>query len=46
MARGVPKGPRLGAVLAAAEKAWIAAGFPLDEAPLEAIADAAAGGVQ
>ncbi len=27
MARGVPKGPRLGAALAAAEEAWIAAGI-------------------
>jgi poly(A) polymerase len=39
--RGVEKGPRLGAVLAAAEEAWIAAGFPTDKAVLEAIADAA-----
>jgi poly(A) polymerase len=42
MARGVPKGPRLGAVLAAAEAAWIAAGFPPETAALAAIADAAA----
>jgi poly(A) polymerase len=42
MARGVPKGPRLGAVLAAAEAAWIAAGFPHETAALAAIADAAA----
>jgi poly(A) polymerase len=41
MARGVPKGPRLGAVLAAAEAAWIAAGFPYETAALAAIADAA-----
>ncbi len=40
--RGVEKGPALGAALAAAEKAWIAAGFPLDARALEAIADAAA----
>jgi poly(A) polymerase len=39
--RGLPKGPRLGAALAAAEKAWTAAGFPLDPAALAAIADAA-----
>jgi poly(A) polymerase len=39
--RGVEKGPRLGAVLAAAEEAWIAAGFPTDKTALEAIADAA-----
>src|SRR5262249_52294040 len=32
MARGVPKGPRLGAALAAAEEAWIAAGLPPDAA--------------
>lgn len=41
-ARGVPKGPRLGAALKAAEAAWIAAGFPADGAALAAIADAAA----
>jgi poly(A) polymerase len=41
IARGVPKGPRLGAALAAAEQAWIAAGFPRDKAALNAIADAA-----
>jgi poly(A) polymerase len=41
MARGVPKGPRLGAALAAAEEAWIAAGFPGEAAALAAIADAA-----
>ena len=40
IARGVPKGPRLGAVLAAAEEAWIAAGFPADAATTAAIADA------
>jgi poly(A) polymerase len=38
--RGLPKGPRLGAALAAAEEAWTAAGFPLDAAALIAIADA------
>jgi poly(A) polymerase len=37
IARGVPKGPRLGAALAAAEEAWIAAGFPRDKAALTAI---------
>jgi poly(A) polymerase len=42
--RGLPKGPRLGAALAAAEKAWSAAGFPLDSAALAAIADAASAG--
>ena len=40
--RGVEKGPALGAALAAAEKAWIAAGFPGDAAALAGIADAAA----
>jgi poly(A) polymerase len=40
--RGLPKGPRLGAALAAAEEAWTAAGFPLDPASLSAIADATA----
>jgi poly(A) polymerase len=39
--RGIDKGPRLGAALAAAEEAWIAAGFPADKAALAAIADAA-----
>jgi poly(A) polymerase len=32
MARGVEKGPALGAAMAAAEEAWIEAGFPMDEA--------------
>jgi poly(A) polymerase len=39
--RGIEKGPRLGAALAAAEEAWIAAGFPADKAALAALADAA-----
>jgi poly(A) polymerase len=43
IARGVPKGPRLGAALAAAEEAWIAAGFPVDAPAVVAIADATAG---
>ena len=42
LARGVAKGPRLGAALAAAEDAWIAADFPLDSAAVNAIADAVA----
>ena len=42
IARGVEKGPALGAALAAAEAAWIAAGFPEDAAGLDTIADAAA----
>jgi poly(A) polymerase len=44
MALGVPKGPRLGAALAAAEEAWIAQGFPSDKDALAAIAEAAARG--
>jgi poly(A) polymerase len=39
--RGVAKGPALGAALAAAERAWIAAGFPDKTAVLGDIADAA-----
>jgi tRNA nucleotidyltransferase/poly(A) polymerase len=42
MARGVEKGPKLGAALAAAEKAWIAAGFPSQKSELDAIAEATA----
>ena len=38
MKRGVPQGPALGAALAAAEQAWVAAGFPDDRAALDAIA--------
>ena len=44
LARGVPRGPALGAALAAAERAWIAAGFPADRAALAGIADQAARG--
>jgi poly(A) polymerase len=40
--RGIAKGPALGAVLRAAEAAWIAQGFPADAAVLGTIADAAA----
>jgi poly(A) polymerase len=40
--RGVPKGPRLGAALTAAEAEWIAADFPSDPAALAAIAERAA----
>jgi poly(A) polymerase len=39
--RGVARGPRLGAALAAAEEAWIAADFPMNKVALAAIADAA-----
>ncbi|MGP0092837.1 MAG: CCA tRNA nucleotidyltransferase [Xanthobacteraceae bacterium] len=42
MARGVPKGPALGAALRAAEDAWIMAGFPIDAPALAAIAASAA----
>jgi tRNA nucleotidyltransferase/poly(A) polymerase len=38
MARGVPKGPALGAALAAAEEDWIAGDFPMDRVTLDAIA--------
>ena len=38
MKRGVPQGPTLGATIAAAEQAWTAAGFPGDQAALDAIA--------
>src|SRR5262249_36753006 len=41
MARGVAKGPRLGATLAAAEAAWVAAGFPSEPATRAAVADGA-----
>jgi poly(A) polymerase len=44
LARGVPRGPQLGAALAAAEEAWIEAGFPTDAATLAATADAASKG--
>jgi len=40
--RGVAAGPLLGAVLHAAELAWIAADFPAEKDALEAIADQAA----
>jgi poly(A) polymerase len=39
MARGLPKGPALGAALRDAEAAWIAADFPTDPAIVAAIAD-------
>lgn len=41
LARGLEKGPALGAALGRAEEAWIAAGFPMDRRALDAIADAA-----
>jgi tRNA nucleotidyltransferase/poly(A) polymerase len=46
MSRGVPRGPRLGAALRAAEEAWIAAGFPTEPGALARIAETAAGTVQ
>src|SRR5262249_56012236 len=46
MARGVPKGPRLGAALAAAGGAWVAAGVPQDAAAGAPIADTAARSTQ
>jgi poly(A) polymerase len=42
MARGIAAGPALGAVMRAAEQAWIAADFPTDAAAIRAIADRAA----
>jgi poly(A) polymerase len=44
VARGVPKGPALGAAMRAAEEAWIDAGFPQDEVALGRIADDATEG--
>ena len=43
LARGVAKGPALGAALRAAEEAWVALDFPMDAAAIAKIADAAAG---
>jgi poly(A) polymerase len=42
MARGVEKGPRLGAAMRAAEEAWIEAEFPMEGEALAQIADAVA----
>ena len=41
IARGIDKGPALGAAIRAAEAAWVDAGFPEDDATLDAIAAAA-----
>ena len=41
MARGIEKGPALGAALRAAEEVWIERGFSSDQSALRAIADAA-----
>jgi poly(A) polymerase len=42
MKRGMTQGPALGAAIAAAEQAWIMAGFPDEQAALDAIAEDAA----
>jgi len=42
LARGLAKGPALGAALRAAEEAWIALDFPMEPASIAAIADTAA----
>jgi len=42
IARGVEKGPALGAAFAAAEKAWIAAGSPDDTTALASLIDVSA----
>jgi poly(A) polymerase len=44
IARGVQKGPELGAALRAAEAAWIEADFPSDPTVIAAIVDRAAAG--
>jgi poly(A) polymerase len=42
ISRGIAEGPLLGQALRLAEDAWLAAGFPLDDPSLQAIADQAA----
>jgi poly(A) polymerase len=42
IASGISEGPALGQVLALAEDAWLAAGFPVDEAAVKAIAEQSA----
>jgi tRNA nucleotidyltransferase/poly(A) polymerase len=44
IARGVEKGPSLGAALARAEEAWIKSGFPMDQRALNGIINDALGG--
>jgi tRNA nucleotidyltransferase/poly(A) polymerase len=44
IARGVEKGPSLGAALARAEAAWVAQDFPMDRKALNAILNEALGG--
>jgi poly(A) polymerase len=46
MARGLEKGPALGAAMRAAEETWIEADFPQDAGALERIAAAAVQGAQ
>jgi poly(A) polymerase len=41
ISRGIGQGPLLGRALGSAEDAWLAAGFPLDQAALNTIADQA-----
>jgi hypothetical protein len=43
IARGVGKGPALGAAMRAAEAAWVEAGFPVGASALDAIAADAIG---
>jgi hypothetical protein len=44
IARGIAKGPALGAALRAAEELWIARGFPMAPDDMKGIADFAASG--
>ena len=44
IARGVEKGPSLGAALARAERAWVAGGFPMERKALNDITNEAIGG--
>ena len=44
IARGVEKGPSLGAALARAEEAWIKSGFPMERKALDQIINEALGG--
>jgi poly(A) polymerase len=46
IARGVAKGPALGAALRAAEETWMAQDFPADQETIAAIADQAAASVR
>jgi tRNA nucleotidyltransferase/poly(A) polymerase len=46
VARGLAKGPALGVALRAAEAAWMAEGFPLDQEALARIVDAAIAAAQ